>query len=129
MKDKRLPKPNIKADLLLILALLLLGGGVFLWQYLSRREGGCVAVYVDNVCTCRYPLSEDMEVSLPSPDGSSYNILVIRNGVADVTEAGCPDKICVNSHPIRYNGQTITCLPNHTSFVIEGGENSGVDIG
>jgi len=129
MKEKAPRKPNIKADLLLILILLIVGGCAFLWQYLSREKGGFVSVYVDNVCTARYPLSKDIEVNLPSPDGTSYNILVIRDGVADVTEAGCPDKICVNAHPVRYNGQTITCLPNHTSFVIEGGEETGVDIG
>ena len=84
------------------------------------------AVYVDGTKTAEYPLSENTEVLLETEDGG-YNVLVIRGGCADVTDADCPDKICVNTHPARYSGESITCLPNRTQIVIEGGE-SEVDI-
>ena len=46
-----------------------------------------------------------------------------------MTDAGCPDRICVMMHPIRYDGESIICLPNRTEIRIEGGEPSGVDLG
>ena len=120
---------KIRADLILIGALLLLGAVLLLWQTASRRSGGRAVVYVDGVRTAVYPLSEDQTVTLRAPDGGSYNILVISDGAADVTDAGCPDKICVYMHPIRYEGESIVCLPNRTVIQIEGGEPSGVDVG
>ncbi len=119
---------KLRADLLLIGALVLLAAALLLVQTLSRRSGGRAVVYVDGVRTASYPLSRDAEVRLISPDGTSYNVLVISGGTADVTDAGCPDKICVQMHPIRYEGESIICLPNRTVIEIEGGESSGVDV-
>ena len=119
---------KLRADLALIGALLLFALGLWLWQTAARKNGGTAVVYVDGVRTAAYPLARDIEVRLPAPDGSSYNVLVIADGTADVTDAGCPDKICVQMHPIRYAGESIICLPNRTVIQIEGGESSGVDV-
>ena len=121
-------KNRIRADLMLIAALLLCAGALFLWQRLSRADGAEAVVYVDGVRTAAYPLSEDRTVTLEASGGSD-NVLVISGGAADVTDAGCPDKLCVHMHPIRYAGESITCLPNRTVIQIEGGETSGVDVG
>ncbi len=119
---------KLRADLLLIGALLLLAAALLLWQNASRYVGARAVVYVDGVRTASYPLSRDAEIRLVSPDGTSFNQLVISDGVADVIDAGCPDKICVQMHPIRYDGESIICLPNRTVIEIEGGEPSGVDV-
>ena len=116
---------KLRADLALIGALLLFALGLWLWQTAARKNGGTAVVYVR---TAAYPLARDIEVRLPAPDGLSYNVLVIADGTADVTDAGCPDKICVQMHPIRYAGESIICLPNRTVIQIEGGESSGVDV-
>ena len=120
---------KLRADLMLIGALVLFAAALFIWQTASRQSGGEAVVYVDGVRTASYPLTRDVTVRLPSPDGKSYNVLVISDGIADVTDAGCPDKICVMMHPIRYDGESIICLPNRTVIQIEGGEPSGVDVG
>ena len=122
-------KKKLRADLILIGALVLSAAALLLWQTASRRAGGEAVVYVDGLRTEAYPLSRDTTVRLVSPDGQSYNILTISGGTADVTDAGCPDKICVMMHPIRYEGESIICLPNRTVIQIEGGEPSGVDVG
>ena len=70
----------------------------------------------------------DTEVTFNTPDGSSFNTLVIRDGKADVTDAGYPDRICVNMRSISFEGETITCLPNRLVVKIEGGESPGVDL-
>ena len=119
-------KNKKRADLILIAALLLLALVMGVWLLLTRKGGARAVVYVDGRATASYPLNKDAVVRLDNPNGS-YNVLVIENGQADVTEAGCPDKICVTMHPIRYDGESIICLPNRTEIRIEGGEASGVD--
>ena len=127
--EKRGKNRKKRADLLLIGALVLLAGALFLWQLASRSDGAVVAVYVDGERTASYPLDADTTVTLYTPDGGSYNVLVISGGTADVTDAGCPDKLCVHMGAIRRDGEAIICLPNRTVIQIEGGETSGVDVG
>ena len=121
------PKNKKRADLILIAALLLLALAMGAWLLLTRETGARAVVYVDGRATASYPLDQDVTIRLDNPNGS-YNVLVIKDGQADVTEAGCPDKICVMMHPIRYNGESIICLPNRTEIRIEGGEPSPVDV-
>ena len=121
-------KRHLRADVLLIAALLLLSGAFLLLRQLRRTGGDMAVVYVNGVRAAAYPLSENVTVTLTNPEGGT-NVLVIENGVAAVTEASCPDKLCVRMHPIRYVGETITCLPNRTMIQIEGRGEAEVDIG
>ena len=119
-------KNKKRADLILIAALLLIALAMGAWLYLTRERGAWAVVYVDGKAAASYPLDEDRTVRLDNPNGS-FNLLVIKDGAADVTDAGCPDKICVMMRPIRYDGESIICLPNRTEIRREGGEASGVD--
>ena len=62
------------------------------------------------------------------PLNGGTNILVIEDGYAWMSEANCPDHICVRQGKIHYTGQVITCLPNRLTVTIEGGEDGGVDL-
>ena len=55
-------------------------------------------------------------------------MLTVEDGAASVTEADCPDKICVEQGRVRYTGQCITCLPNKLTVTLEGGEAPAVDL-
>ena len=112
-----------RADLVVIGSLLLLA--LILWLVLGafRTEGGEVVVRVDGVETERHALTEDGIYPL---NGGS-NILVIADGRAWLTEANCPDLLCVKQGKIHYAGQSIICLPNRLSVTVEGGESDGVD--
>ena len=123
MKESAMKK--YKRDLFLIgillitalVLLLVLKGG-------QRKEEGAVAVVtVDGTEVGRYPLSRDGTFSL----NNGSNTLVIENGEAWVSEANCPDKLCMGFGKISRNGQIIVCLPNKLIVTIEGGEESGVD--
>ncbi|MBQ5978017.1 MAG: NusG domain II-containing protein [Oscillospiraceae bacterium] len=115
---------KLLADLCVILALLLVAGGLALALRLGREAGGQAVVRVDGRVTERHPLTENGVYPL---NGGS-NILVIENGEAFLSEADCPDHLCVKQGRIRYNGQTITCLPNRLTVTVEGGESNGVDF-
>ncbi len=127
MKRERTKKDHIRADLLLIGTLLLFALVLFLWQQMSRESGAVAAVYVNGVKTAEYPLSVDTTVTLKSENGG-YNVLVVSDGCADVTDASCPDGICVRTRAVRYAGESIICLPNKTEIRIEGAPFSGVDL-
>ena len=70
-----------------------------------------------------YPLNKDGVFSL----NGGTNTLVIENGEAWVSEADCPDKICMGMGKNSKNGEFIACLPNRVIIVVEGGEESPVD--
>ena len=90
----------------------------------SRESGGVAVVRVDGVETERLPLS--VNGTFPLNGGS--NILIIQDGQAWMSEANCPDLICVRQGKIHYSGQVITWLPNRLTVTIEGGESGGVDL-
>ena len=113
-----------RADLILVVALLLLAGALYLTLNANRQEGGVVVVRVNGVETERHSLAVDGTFPL----NGGTNILVIQDGQAWLSEADCPDLLCVKQGKIHYTGQVITCLPNRLTVTVEGGESNGVDL-
>ena len=107
-----------KNDLLLVLALLLLSGGVRLYIQLTRRGGGAVELAVDGEAVAVFPLSEDRSYTWTGAAGT--NTLVIENGAAYMLSADCPDALCVRRGPVRYAGETIICLPHALTVTVTG---------
>ena len=112
-------------DVILIAALTLLGGALAVFLYATRQDGGYVSVQVDGETVMELPLSEDARVVLG--EGGHTNTLVIRNGTAQVVEADCPDQVCVRQGAVRYEGESIVCLPHKLVVSVEGGQGSGID--
>ena len=120
---KEAEKKSYKRDLLLVGILLLAAILIFLYVRSGQETGAVAVVTVDGEEVGRYPLNKSGTFSL---NGGS-NILVIGDGMAWVSEANCPDKICMGMGKISRNGEFIACLPNRVLIVIEGGEETGVD--
>lgn len=114
-----------KNDILLIAAALALAAGAWLILLAARADGGEAVVLIDGVETARYPLDKDTVELIDT--GRGVNTLVISGGAASVTEADCPDKVCVRRGEVRYEGETIVCLPHRLVVEIRGGDSSGVD--
>ena len=114
-----------KNDVILIAALLMLGGALALFLLFTRQMGGRVLVQVDGETVMELPLSEDTRTVL-GEDGHS-NTLVVENGAVRVVEADCPDQVCVRHGAVRYAGESIVCLPHRLIVTIEGGAASGID--
>lgn len=119
-----------KNDIILVAVImavtLVLICGMRLWQRNNTNEAAVAVVTVDGEVYGTYPLAEDVTEKIEFPDGS-YNILKISEGYADVTEASCPDQICVKHNRIKYAGEAIICLPNKLVVQIEGGDENGID--
>lgn len=73
----------------------------------------------------RYPLSEPGEIEIPGLLGT--NVLRIRDGKAVMSEAVCPDKICMDFGEICHNTEMIVCRPGGIVVIIENGEASELD--
>lgn len=121
-------KANYTRDLILVAVLLVAALALFLvMRSLQARDTGTGAqavVTVEGREIGRYPLKK----SGTFPLNGGTNILVVENGEAWVSEANCPDKVCMGMGKISRNGEFIACLPNRLLVVVEGAaEDSPVD--
>lgn len=117
-------KRNDKILLIVILAACLLYGAYALLH--TKEPGQQVEVLLDGVVYGTYALNEPQEVLITGPAGQT-NLLVIKDGYASVTEASCPDKLCVHQKSIRAKGEMIVCLPNKMVVQVLNGEVPQVD--
>lgn len=104
---------------------IIIGVAVLLLLWKSLKEDGkenVIQVKVNGVLRGEYDLSEDRELDI-----NGTNHLVIKNGKADVTDAKCPDKICVKQKPISKNGESIVCLPNKIIITVVEGKEDELD--
>lgn len=83
-----------------------------------REPGNMVRIYQDGQLLQELPLNEDAELTIPGRNGG-YNHVVIQDGQVSVTEANCPDQICVKHIPISHTLEDIVCLPNRLVVKVE----------
>ena len=92
---------------------------------LTKQDGAYVVVKVDGKEVATYSLSENGEYEL----NGGTNILRIEDGKAYLTDANCPDHLCVNQGKIDQTGETITCLPNRLTVTVVGaGDETDVEL-
>ena len=119
-----------KNDFILIGILLIIAvlsyGIISFWQKSNTKDDAYVEVKLDGEVYGTYPLDEDIVQVIETSDGE-YNTLVIENGQASISEATCPDKICVHHRGIHYAGESVICLPHKLTVTVIGGEESEID--
>lgn len=124
MEDTKRQRKN---DLLLLAGILAIGliiGGI--WKAgKTNTAGGTVVVTVEGKEYGSYPLNKNATIEIKGHIGT--NTLEIKDGQVTMTEAVCPDQICVRHKPIRANGEMIICLPGLIIVEIVGGEENELD--
>lgn len=101
-----------KADFILVgIILAAVGVLLFVLYGLNGNSGEYVQIEVDSQVVEVLPLDKDCEYEIKS-DSGAVNTLVIKDGCAKMTQADCPDKICVNHKAISLSGESIICLPH-----------------
>lgn len=108
---------------LLILIIIFLS--IFYSKY--NTSGSYVTITVDGKQYGRYRLDEDKEIKIKNASGKVTNILLINDNCANMTEANCPDKLCVNQKAISKEKETIVCLPNKVVVTVESDDKSDFD--
>ena len=76
-----------------------------------REEGAQVVITWNGEVEGTYPLDQD-ETFVFEGENGGRNVVVIENGMVFVSEANCPDQICVNHKPTNQTADPIVCLPN-----------------
>lgn len=108
-----------KRDCILAAAILLLAFAIILWyKIFPPQKGQEVVVEVDGSPYQTYSLTENGRYRIETRWG--YNILTIEDGMADITEADCPDEICVRERKISKEGETLVCLPHKLVVTVQG---------
>ena len=118
---------KIKADFLVLGVIFI--AALLTWvipMIRNDRTGSDVIVLRDGKEVGRYSLSED-DIFTIWGDDESYNLILVNDGAAKVTDADCPDKLCVRQRSISKNGESIICLPHKLVITIDSPEESDLD--
>lgn len=111
-----------KKELILILAILAVSGLLSVIFYIQNQKAAKqVLVTVDGETVALLDLNQDTDLIIDGYGGSTDH-LIIKDGYASITEASCPDKVCVRTGKIHKTGELIVCLPNRVVVSIEGEE-------
>lgn len=98
----------------LLIALLLLA-----IPLMTTRAGEWLVVITPEE-TFSYPLSRDTSFEVSSRGITLY--IMIEGGAAFVKESNCPDGVCIASHAVSKNGETILCAPAGVTLTVRGGD-------
>ena len=109
---------------MVIAGILLVALSIFLVILFTREEGSCVVVKIDGNEIATYSLDKDGVYEL----NNGTHVLHIENGTAYLTEASCPDHVCINQGKISYNGETITCLPFRLTITVSNDKEPSVEL-
>jgi hypothetical protein len=107
-----------KADIILAIALILIGGASSFALSRYDMAGSRVVVEVNGKVYGSYSLSEDRTINVQR--GTHTNVVKIKNGEVSVTEATCHNQVCVKHKAIHTTGESIICLPNKVVVKIQG---------
>ncbi len=113
---------------MIILALALSTAGVFAYKKFSKSSSHIAQIKQDGKVIRTIDLdkiTEPQEIKIPY-EGGHYNIITIEKGKIRVSDADCPDKLCVKEGWASEAGQNVVCLPHKLIIVIQGGS-KGVD--
>ena len=117
-------KKKIRNDFILAAVILIIAVAGLLIMNFTKTQGDFVVVKIDGAEKYKYQLPENITVDIVTgEDGENVNTLVIKDGEASMTEADCPDGICVAHRPIKNTGESIVCLPHKIVVEIQSEEN------
>lgn len=97
---------------------------VWIVQRNVKYDNSVVKIWVNGEIVKVIPLNEDIEFTVECESG--YNVITVKDGAVCVSDADCPDKVCVSTGAISGGAIPIVCLP-HRLEVLVVGENSEFD--
>ena len=110
-----------KNDIILLVSVLVVALAVFLIIRMIPSTGDTVVVEVDGATVAELPLSKDTEYLIQGYNCGT-NLLIIKDGKARISEASCPDKVCIHmGYADELN--VLTCLPNKVIVYIRSSGN------
>lgn len=115
-----------KTWLLLIGAVLAASLGLSLVCMLPREDAAYVQVLSDGKVIHTLDLRVDRQITVTTEKGT--NVITVKDGKVAVTEADCPDHICMD-RGFCSSGLQIVCLPNGLVIRFVGEQNPDSVVG
>ena len=117
-----------KKDFILIAVVLIAVVALFGYTKLkdANEKAAFVEVYKDNELYKEIPLDEEAEFTIK--DGEHINKVKVHDRGVEVTEANCPDKVCVKTGFITKPSQSIVCIPNKLNIkIVDSNSDDSID--
>lgn len=116
-------KVRLKRDTILVLSMVIIAAAAFLIiNFAVKKDGSYAVIKVDgNVIKTLDLNSGETTIEVNGYQGG-VNKVVINDGKLSMTEADCPDELCVKTGKISRVGETIVCLPHRVVVEIKGSQ-------
>lgn len=117
---------NKKITAAAVIIALAAAAGIAAWLIMIDlpRTNPTAEIYLDGELLKTVPLSEECEFTVEC--GNGCNVVTVRGGTVSVTDADCPDKVCVRTGAISGGAVPIVCLPHRLEIRVVNGED-GLD--
>lgn len=114
-------KVRLKRDIILVLSMVIIAAAAFLIiNFAVKKDGSYAVIKVDGKVIKTLDLnSGETNIEVNGYQGG-VNKVVINDGKVSMTEADCPDELCVKTGKISRVGETIVCLPHRVVVEIKG---------
>lgn len=122
-----------KWDIVLIVSLLVLScipEAIFFVSPTSHSQNTVAVITLDGAVYKELPLSEHSgtdEIPITTAEGG-HNLIVVKDQSIGITEADCPDKICIQEGFIARPGESVICLPHKLMVEVKAANNEEPDI-
>ena len=118
-----------KNDIILVFSILVLALVCFLIFKACAKEGRYAVITVGGEIYKTVSLDTDCVTEVVTGERGEYkNTVTVKDGRVSVTYANCPDGICEKHRKIKYDGESIVCLPHKLTVTVEGGAEGDIDI-
>ena len=117
------------ALIIILLCLSLLPEAIFILSGAPNSAKTIAVIQVDGKEYKTFPLSEHTKTDVFTIyTKHGYNTVTVRDQAIAITDADCPDQICVNEGFISKPGATTVCLPHKVMIEVRAVDSSEPDI-
>ena len=114
-------KVRLKRDIILVLSMVIIAAAAFLIiNFAVKKDGSYAVIKVDGKVIKTLDLNSGETTIEVNGYQGGVNKVVINYGKVSMTEADCPDELCVKTGKISRVGETIVCLPHRVVVEIKG---------
>ena len=116
-------KVRLKRDIILVLSMVIIAAAAFLIiNFAVKKDGSYAVIKVDGKVIKTLDLNSGETTIEVNGYQGGVNKVVINDGKVSMTEADCPDELCVKTGKISRVGETIVCLPPRVVVEIKGSQ-------
>lgn len=119
-----------KLDFIIIISFIIISlffGIIFIYSSNKKYSAIYAEISIDGILYKTIKLNSNTNEVIPVENKYGRNIIYIHDGKVKMTEADCPDKVCLKSGYIEKPGQTIVCLPHRLVIEIKGENKAETD--